>query len=145
MIFSIEHPIALMAIFIWIGFVGAISFMESWVKFKAPNVDLSVGLGIGRLVFKSLNYVEWGLALIIITSFFLSSASLFSLIYIPFFVALVVVAIQSIWMLPALDRRATKVISGEKLNKSFLHFYYVGGEFIKITSLVYFGIILLKT
>ena len=51
--------------FIWAGFIGAISFMESWLKFRAPNLTMPVGLGIGKLVFSALNKVEWALAIVI--------------------------------------------------------------------------------
>ena len=44
--------------FIWAGFVCAISFMEAWLKFRAPGVTLPVGLSIGRLIFSALNKVE---------------------------------------------------------------------------------------
>jgi hypothetical protein len=39
--------------FVRIGFLGAISFMEAWLKFKAPGVTLPIS--IGRLVFSALN------------------------------------------------------------------------------------------
>ena len=59
-----NKKIAIISIFIWLGFVGAISFMEAWIKFQAPGVTLPVGLGIGRLVFAALNKVEWVLLLV---------------------------------------------------------------------------------
>lgn len=141
---SIAQFYAIIGTFIWIGFVGAISFMESWVKFKAPNVNLSIGLGIGRLVFKALNYVEWFFALTIILGFLWSGISVFSSENLPLLVALFIIMLQSFWMLPVLDRRASKVIAGENLQKSYLHFYYVGGEMIKLACLIYFGIMLLQ-
>jgi len=141
---SIAHPLALMSTFVWMGFVGAISFMESWVKFKAPNVDLSVGLGIGRLVFRALNYVEWGLALIIAFSVVLPGDAIFTPENLTYFIPLAIIALQSFWMLPVLNQRATKVIAGEQLPKSYLHFYYVGAEMIKMTCLLLFGWALLN-
>ena len=44
--------------FVWLGMVLAISFLEAPLKFRAPNVTLQIGLGIGRLVFRALNTVE---------------------------------------------------------------------------------------
>jgi hypothetical protein len=38
--------------------VLAISFMEAPLKFRAPDVTLRIGLGIGRLIFRALNNVE---------------------------------------------------------------------------------------
>ena len=34
----IPFPLAVGASFVWLGFVGAISFMEAWLKFRAPGV-----------------------------------------------------------------------------------------------------------
>ncbi|WP_204045154.1 hypothetical protein [Acrocarpospora phusangensis] len=44
--------------FVWLGMVLAISFIEAPLKFRAPDVTLRIGLGIGRLVFRALNIVE---------------------------------------------------------------------------------------
>ena len=46
----IPFPLALGVSFIWLGFVGAISFMEAWLKFCAPGVTRPIGLGIGKKV-----------------------------------------------------------------------------------------------
>ena len=43
------------ASFLWIGFICAISFMETRLKFRAPGVTLPIGLSIGKLVFRALN------------------------------------------------------------------------------------------
>ncbi|WP_200881112.1 hypothetical protein [Cellulophaga sp. E6(2014)] len=52
--------------FIWVGFIGAISFMEAWLKFRAPGIDTALGLGIGQLVFSALNKVEITSAVLIV-------------------------------------------------------------------------------
>jgi hypothetical protein len=48
--------------FVWLGMVLAISFLEAPLKFRAPGVDLRIGFGIGRLVFRALNAAEGALA-----------------------------------------------------------------------------------
>ena len=53
----------IITVFLWSGFC-AISFMESWLKFRAPGVSLPIGLGIGKLVFNALNKMEWVFAVI---------------------------------------------------------------------------------
>ena len=58
--------IAVALTFVWLGMVLAISFLEAPLKFRAPNVTLQIGLGIGRLVFRALNTVEVGFALVIL-------------------------------------------------------------------------------
>lgn len=44
--------------FTWLGMVLAISFLEAPLKFRAPDVTVRIGLGIGRIVFRALNVVE---------------------------------------------------------------------------------------
>lgn len=51
-------------VFIWLGMVLAISFLETPLKFRAPGVDIPIGLGIGRIVFRALNRAEITLALV---------------------------------------------------------------------------------
>ena len=65
------------SVFLWIGFVGAISFMEAWLKFQVPTLTLSVGLGIGKLVFNALNKVELVLAIIILLALYRTSKEMF--------------------------------------------------------------------
>ena len=57
------NAVATVAVFIWLGMVLAISFLEAPLKFRAPGVDIPIGLGIGRIVFRALNRVEIALAL----------------------------------------------------------------------------------
>ncbi|TCC07173.1 hypothetical protein [Kribbella soli] len=52
--------VATAAVFIWLGMVLAISFLETPLKFRAPGVDIPIGLGIGRIVFRTLNRIEIG-------------------------------------------------------------------------------------
>jgi hypothetical protein len=49
-------------VLVWLSFILAISFMEAWVKFKAPLLRKYVAVDVGRYVFASLNAVELGLA-----------------------------------------------------------------------------------
>jgi hypothetical protein len=38
---------AVAVVFVWLGMVLAISFLEAPRKFRAPNVTLQIGLGVG--------------------------------------------------------------------------------------------------
>ena len=130
-------------VFLWIGFVCAISFMEAWLKFRAPGVTLAIGLSIGRLVFSALNYVEWTLAITVFILLF-GRNKLLNKTNFTFFTAFLMLLLESIWALPALDARAELCIQGQALLPSNLHFYYVAMELIKIICLTIFGIKLLK-
>lgn len=138
-----KYHLSIMTSFIWLGFVSAISFMESWLKFNAEGVTLPIGLNIGKLVFSWLNRVEWIFALLIFFNFFITSQNL-KLLKALFMTILGCLAIQSIWLLPLLDKRADLIISGREIKPSFDHFYYVGFELIKALSLLLLGINFLK-
>ena len=140
----VKMPISLICTFLWIGFVCAISFMEAWLKFKAPGITLPLGLGIGRLVFNALNKVELVFALVVIINIFWNSSDILKWKNLAFAIPLTLLFIQTFWLLPALDARAELHIQGQFVPPSNLHFYYVGMELVKIVGLSLFGIKLLK-
>lgn len=136
--------ISIPVVFLWIGFIGAISFLEAWLKFRAPGVTLPIGLGIGKLVFNALNKLEWVFALLILLSITLYTGPIISRSQVFFAIPLLFLLVQSIWLLPALDARAVALINGEQLNPSKLHVYYVSAEAVKVISLFIYGIQLIK-
>lgn len=141
---KVEQPVAVICTFVWIGFICAISFLEAWLKFRAPGVTLPIGLGIGRLVFGALNKVELLLAVAILFSIYAKPALTIFKEKIPFAITLICLIIQTIWLLPALDDRAQLYIDGQTVPPSNLHVYYVAAEGIKIIGLFMFGIKLFK-
>ncbi|MCK0159091.1 hypothetical protein [Allomuricauda sp. F6463D] len=141
---SVKFPFALPVTFLWIGFIGAISFMEAWLKFQAPGITIPLGLGIGQLVFSALNKVEWVFALVILGNFILwkdhyslSRNKLYPMV-------LTLLILQTLWLLPALNSRVELLLQGQKVENSYLHLYYVGMELIKVISLFLLAIKLLK-
>lgn len=139
-----KYPIALIATFLWLGFVCAISFMEAWLKFRAPGVTLPIGLGIGRLVFAALNMVEWVFAIAIAFQLLLVKQPFFSMHNSCYLLPIVLLIIQTFLVLPALDTRAELLIQSGVAPPSNLHFYYVGMEVVKVISLALFGMSLLR-
>ena len=143
---QVKYPIALVSVYLWIGFVCAISFMEAWLKFRASGVTVSIGLNIGRLVFNALNKVEWVFAiaifadLIISKNIFLSMQILFKKETIFYLIPLILLIIQTFWTLPALDKRAEMYIENLPMPASYLHFYYVAMEALKVGCLFIFVI-----
>lgn len=134
------NAVIIASTFLWLGFVLAISFMEAWLKFEAPNITVPLGLGIGRLVFTALNLVELTLVMIIAASIVLSNSIHLYKLFLFFYLATIIVIVQTVWLLPALDVRATEVIEGRASGTSLLHLYYIIIEFIKVISLFTFGI-----
>ncbi len=135
-----KYQIAIISSFLWIGFVCAISFMEAWIKFRAPGVTMPIGLGIGRLVFGALNKVEWIFAIVIISSLIFSKTQLVTLKNTLYFVPLLLLLLETVWALPALDARAELYILNQPVPSSNLHFYFVGMEILKVVCLTIFGI-----
>lgn len=137
--------IAIIATLLWIGFVSAISFMEAWLKFRAPGVTIELGLGIGQLVFRALNRVELFLALIIGASI-LSLASGFSATETnTYLIALALLVLQTFWLLPVLDKRIKARLNNVPVPKSNNHFIYIGAELIKVVALSICVLHLLKS
>ena len=143
---TVKYPLAVASVFLWIGFVGAISFMEAWIKFRAPGITIPLGLGIGKLVFGALNIVEWILAILLLADLIAKKDEIFTSRNLWFFVPLILLTLQTIWFLPALDVRADMYIQtdGVGMTTSYLHFYYVGIEIIKMVCLLIFGVKLFK-
>lgn len=141
---QVKSPIALISVFVWIGFVCAISFMEAWLKFQAPGIDLAIGLGIGKLVFAALNKVEWVLGISIFISLLLAKENFIKGTNLLYLFTMLILLVQSFWLLPALDERADLYIQQVDIGPSNLHFYYVAMEVLKVFCLTIFGIKLFK-
>lgn len=135
----IKSPLRISITFLWIGFVCAISFMEAWLKFQAPGITIPLGLGIGRLVFGALNKAEiiFALSLIIST---IADKQLKTKDFYILGIVLVILTLQSVWLLPALDARAELFIQGNPPPSSYLHFLYILLEVIKVVVLFIYGV-----
>ncbi len=136
----VKAPLVLIAVYLWIGFVMAISFMEAWLKFRAPGVTLPIGLGIGRLVFNALNKMEWIFAIAIVAGLLISKQAWPLIDNMLFYIPVLLLVLQTVWLLPALDMRAEMRIKGLETPPSSLHLYYVLIEIIKVACLFIFGI-----
>lgn len=137
----VEYPAVLVMVFLWIGFVSAISFMEAGLKFRAPGITLPLGLGIGKIIFKTMNKVEWVLAAAILINIMIyNSSGSHQINFYGLVTAYFILGIQTFWALPALHKRAKFIIDGNTLPPSRLHIYYVAMEVFKLTGLFLFGI-----
>jgi hypothetical protein len=133
--------IAVAVAFVWLGMVLAISFLEAPLKFRAPNVTLQIGLGIGRLVFRALNTVELGFALVLLA--LAVAGPMPTRIAVAFCVAFGALAVQLIAVRPRLTRRSDAVLAGSDAPRSRGHYAYVGLEVVKAAALIVAGILLL--
>lgn len=142
---SIKNPTAIALTFLWLGFVFAISFLEAWLKFQAPGITLELGLGIGKLVFNALNKIEWVLAIIIVLSMLASRQNPIKGKNLLVVITIVILLLQSFWLLPELFVRANLHIQEQSVtSSSFAHYTYITLEVIKVVLLSIFGISLLR-
>lgn len=138
---STAPAIAVAVTFVWLGMVLAISFLEAPLKFRAPNVTLPIGLGIGRLVFRALNTVEVCFALVLLA--IVVAGPMPTRIIAAFSVTFAALAIQLVAVRPRLSRRSDQVLAGVDGPRSHAHYVYVGLEAVKAVALVVAGILLL--
>ena len=136
--------LAVAAVFVWLGMVLAISFLEAPLKFRAPGITIALGLGIGRLVFRALNMCEVLLAAAALVGAVLGHAPTGALVSLG--VAVVALGAQVLGVRPALTRRSDAVLADARAadsGRSHAHFVYVGFEAVKVVALVVGGILLL--
>ena len=125
--------------FVWFGMVLAISFMEAPLKFQAPDITLALGLGIGRLVFFALNKMEIVAALLLIFAFWRGrSNSRFATGLLG--LVLLILLLETVWLLPVLDARAELVIAGNTPPFSGMHIVYIVFDALKLIALKMLGI-----
>lgn len=132
---------AVAAVFVWLGMVLAISFVETPLKFRAPGVTLPIGLGIGRLVFRALNVCELALAAVVIVCVVIKPPA--TVIIVAAAVAVVTLLAQVFAVRPRLTRRSDAVLAGGEGPRSHAHWAYVGLEIVKVIALLIVGISLL--
>lgn len=138
---STASAVAIAVVFVWLGMVVAISFLEAPLKFRAPQVTLAIGLGIGRLVFRALNGFETLWAAIVIATLALDPPGTTALVALG--TAVLALAVQLIAVRPPLTRRSDEVLAGLDAPRSHGHYVYIGLEAVKTLALLVGGIALL--
>ena len=140
---SAATAVATAVVFVWLGMVAAISFVEAPLKFRAPGVTLQIGLSIGRLVFRALNVCELAFAAAVAAS--LAFAPPDRLVAVAAGVAVVVLLAQVLVVRPRLTRRSDVVLAGGDAPRSRAHYAYIVLEVVKVIALIVTGVSLLAT
>ena len=119
--------------FVWLGMVIAISFLEAPLKFRAPGVTVPIGLGVGQLVFRALNTAEVILAVTVVVAGAVDRPPVVVVVA----VAIVVTALcaQLLGVKPRLARRSEAVLAGQQAPRSGAHHVYVVFEVVKVIAL----------
>ncbi|WP_438302707.1 hypothetical protein ACSHXN_04895 [Streptomyces sp. HUAS TT11] len=132
--------IASAVVFVWLGMVMAISFLEAPLKFRAPGVTIPVGLGIGRLVFRALNIAETVLAAAAAVAVTVGAGGPPRSLAVLTGVLVALLVVQLGVVRPRLNRRSDRVLAGEDLPRSRGHLHYVALEAVKVVLLIALGV-----
>jgi hypothetical protein len=136
-----NEAVAIAVTFVWLGMVVAISFMEAPLKFRAPDVTLRVGLGIGRLVFRALNTAEAIFAVAIVIT--IVAGGLPTAGAVAAAIAVTSLVVQLVVVRPGLTRRSDVVLAGEDPSRARSHLAYIALEIVKVIALLVAGVTLL--
>lgn len=118
---------------VWLGMLLGVSFVATPVKFLAPSLSLPVALDVGRQTFGVFSLIEVVFALAL-----LGAAIVFRHSRLLLLSALLIgslVALQYLWLLPALDARVEIILQGGMPVESNLHTVYVAFEVVKLLLL----------
>jgi hypothetical protein len=135
-----SQRLAMATVFVWLGMVVAISFVEAPLKFRAPGVTLPIGLSIGRLVFRALNVCELVFAFVIAFALFPHRTS--PALDVVLTMAIGGLFLQTVVLRPMLSRRTAAVLEGQEGGRSGAHIAYIAIELVKIVALIVAGVLL---
>jgi hypothetical protein len=123
--------------------VLAISLLEAPLRFRAPGVTVRIGLGIGRLVFRTLGITETVLAAVLIVATIAAHAP--ARVITATAVVIALLALQLAVVRPQLTRRSDRILAGQDPPRSYGHHAYVALEAVKVIALIVTGVLLLAT
>jgi hypothetical protein len=122
---------------LWAGLAIGVAFVATPAKFLAPSLSLPVALDVGRRTFAVYNRLELalllGLVLVVVLARrprWLPALALPGL----------VVVLQAVWLIPALDARVGVILAGQSPPPSTLHGVYIAAEALKVVALLLFGL-----
>ena len=119
---------------LWVGFILAISFMETPLRFQAESITKVIALQVGRLVFHALNGCEIAFALAILVCQLLNTPSKNSRRL--FFLTVLVLVVQTVLLFAVLDGRTNAIIENREVQGAPYHMVYIGLEVVKLFSLI---------
>jgi hypothetical protein len=121
---------------IWAGMLIGVSAIATPVKFGAPLLTLPVALDVGRTTFHAFSRIECVLGVVaaLTGGFTRPRPSLLQWSVIT--LVMLIVALQALWLLPALDARVTAVIAGSRAPPGIEHRFYILADVFKLCMLL---------
>jgi hypothetical protein len=130
-------------ILLWAGLLIGVSFLAAPAKFAATSLSLPVAMDVGMHEFGTLNLVEIGLAIVVLALAALARPGRW--IWLGIGIAALIVALQTVWLLPLLDARAALIMQGGTPPAAPWHTLYVLAEVLKLLVLLVTGWLALRT
>lgn len=119
---------------VWLGLIIGISLIEAPLKFTAPGITIPLGLGIGRLVFAAMNWVELVIAVILLWALLKSGVDRAYRGLTCVLIAILIIKVTVIR--PLLNQRTDAVLAGVDDGGSALHLFYIAADGLLILGLI---------
>ena len=119
---------------IWAGMLLGVAFIAVPAQFGAEGLSRPLGIDLTRHVFAAFGRVELGLAALSLVLALLLRPG--PLLWALLGLVWLIVALQSLWLLPALAVRADQLLRGETPPAAPWHGLYVGSEMTKLAVLL---------
>ena len=121
----------------WFGLILGLSFIETPLKFTAPDITVPLGLGIGRIVFTALA-IAGAVLLVALTAVAAMRPRVARGGWVTIGMLWLVLAVQSLAIRPALSARSDVVIAGGDPGPSWLHYGYIAAELVLLALLAWY-------
>lgn len=119
---------------LWAGLVIGCTFIATPIKFRAPDLSLPVALEVGRLTFHAIGIAELlcaaAVLVVLVWRRLINWLSLW---------AVVILAVEWIFVMPDLDRQTVALIHGGTPAGSPLHVVFAALDLAKVVLLVIVG------
>ncbi|MEM6290674.1 MAG: hypothetical protein AAGA54_05390 [Myxococcota bacterium] len=117
---------------VWAGMIIGGSLIAAPAKFQAASLTRTVALDVGRAQFGALAVGEALICVVLVATVALAARHRWRMVS----VAVAAFAVQQLLIMPALDARTVRAISGAELEPSSLHGVYVAVELAKVACLL---------
>lgn len=123
---------------VWLGIIIGIAVLEPPARFGAAEITYTVALDVGRGVFALLNRVEIGLGIVVLM--LAGFRRVRPWVWIALSVIALILATQTLWLLPELSQRSVILVGGGEVGPSHAHAMYGGAEVAKMLMLLAVGL-----
>jgi hypothetical protein len=128
-------PAALVTVaLLWAGMILGVAFIAVPAQFAAAGLARPLGIDITRQVFTAFSRVELGLAAVTLVLALVVRPG--RLPWALLVLLWLMVALQSVWLLPVLDVRADQLLQGQEPAAGPWHGLFVGSEVSKLVVLL---------